>query len=131
MPISYEVDTHRRIVRLLYERDPNFRDWASAMDDATRAPGYEPGFGFLFDRRSVPPATSEHIRAAVAWIGQHRAQVAGSRWAVVVTDPASYGMTRMGQALAEGLPVQLRVFKDVDEAVFWLLQPRADGGGPP
>jgi hypothetical protein len=121
--ISYEVDTARRMVRLNYEGAPVFHDWAAAMQGILRAPGYEPGFGFLLDRRHARPPSPDYVKAAVDFMASRRTHLAGSRWATVVADAVSYGMARMGQALVESQvqSVGVRVFTDVDAAEAWLL----------
>jgi hypothetical protein len=121
MPISYEVDSPRRIVRLRYEEEADLAALVSALAAIFEDPGYRRGFGFLLDRRAVPASSSGYLMAALSWIKQHQDEVAGSRWAVLVGDPANYGMARLGQTLGEGLPVQFEVFRDPREAEAWLL----------
>jgi hypothetical protein len=127
MPVSYEVDAPRRIVKMRYEHEADLAELVAALSAIFSHPGYQPGFGFLFDRRAVPASSSGYIRAALSWVQLHKEKVTGCRWAVVVADLANYGMSRMGQTLGEDLPVEFEVFRDMDEATRWLL---SDRGGP-
>jgi hypothetical protein len=128
MPISFEVDARRRLVRLGYTgATPNIQAWEAVMTAILQDPRYQPGFGFLIDRRAVPPPDAPFVRATVLFRENHAAELAGARWAVVVSDPANYGMARMGQALGDAQThVQQRAFTDVDEAEAWLLEPRTE-----
>jgi hypothetical protein len=48
------------------------------------------------------------------------------KWATVVSTIAAFGMGRMTQILSENLRIKVEVFKDMDQAIYWLLQDRAE-----
>jgi hypothetical protein len=50
----------------------------------------------------------------------------GGRSAIVVSSVVDYGMSRMFQSLADGLPTDFAVFRSYRDAQDWLL----DGGEP-
>jgi hypothetical protein len=60
------------------------------------------------------------VRAAVAFIQAHANAIGRARWGLVVSDPASYGMGRMAEALSEGTSIELRVWRDLAEAEAWV-----------
>jgi hypothetical protein len=120
MGIRYEIDAAGRLVRLRYEGAPTFEEWAGVMLDVFQAPGYEPGFDFLADRRAVSAPTKEYLQQVVAFAQAHESRLAGSRWAMVVATPAGFGMARMGQVLLGDLPTTMRIFTDMAAAEAWL-----------
>ena len=80
---------------------------------------YQPGYGFIMDRRNITrPASTHYIRRLVNFIGFHRLQSGNAKWALVVGDMASFGMARM----AEGLDPSetIRAFREIEEARVWL-----------
>ena len=123
MAILIKIDADRRLVTVRYEHaSPTAQEWASAMLEIFRDPGYQPGFNFLVDRRGVPSPTADFVRATVAFRERHAKEISGSRWAVVVSDPANYGMGRMGEILLEIQGVTQATFHSLEEAELWLLR---------
>jgi hypothetical protein len=123
MSILTTVDVARRLVTMRYEgASPTAQEWAASLLEVFKAPGYEPGFAFLVDRRGVPSPTADWVRFTVSFRERHAAQIAGSRWAVVVSDPANFGMGRMGEILLEIQGVTQATFKSMEEAELWLLR---------
>lgn len=122
MGINYAIDAEARLVRLDYVGATTADEFAATLTAIFRSTSYRPGFGFLSDRRNVEPPTKAYIEHALSFMEAHREQVAGGRWAVVVSTPASYGMGRMGQNIAEGRrsPTPVQVFRGIDEAEAWL-----------
>lgn len=121
--IRYTVDAEAGIVRLVIGPSLTLDAWAEALRASCAAPGYRPGFGFLVDRRAAPPPTVDALRGMIAFIGSNRAQFSGSRWAIVTSGPADYGMARMAQVLAEDHPTTIQAFEKVEEAEAWLRRP--------
>lgn len=123
MNLRYSIDKTSRIVTVHYEGKPDFDEWADTIRAVLRDPDHEPGFGFLLERRLVAEApTAEYIRQAVHFIQAHQTELGGCRWAVAVSGNAPYGMVRMAQALAEGIPFPLQVFTDIEKAKGWLRE---------
>ena len=135
MPITHELDRERRLVRAVVRGDFTADDMLRTVSDAARAAG-EPGWNVLSDHREIgEPATREQLEQLVGHLAVQRRWFHGSRWAVVVARPASYGMMRMLQVLAERVPMTVRVFVDADRAERWALgatdDDLADGDVPP
>jgi hypothetical protein len=86
-------------------------------------PDFETGFNFLSDRRSAAEArSSEYLRAALSFLKYHDKKLGSCKWATVVSTIAAFGMGRMTQILSENLRIQVEVFKDMDQALVWLLR---------
>jgi hypothetical protein len=123
--LTYSIDEAGRLVTLRYADDPTYEEFVSVMHQVFADPRYQPGFSILGDRRAAEVATADYMRQANSFVRLHGADVAGSRWAAVVSSVAAYGMARMGQAMSHKMPVETGVFTDVDEALVWL---RRDNG---
>ena len=135
MPISHELDHARRLVRAAVRGDFTADNMLRTVSDAAREAG-EPGWNVLSDHREIgEPATREQLEQLVGHLAVLRRYFQGSRWAVVVARPASYGMMRMLQVLAERVPMTVRVFVDAARAERWALGATDDeldeGDAPP
>lgn len=124
MGINYAIDAEARIVRLSYVGETTPEEFAATMSAIFRSTPYRPGFGFLSDRRDAPAATTEYIQRNVAFAEAHQEELAGARWATVVSSTVNYGLSRMAQNLLEGKgrPPALMVFTDIGEAERWLRE---------
>lgn len=114
-PAEYRIDTRAGIVEILGPDD--VRHLERAVRAAFQDPQYQPGMGFLRDRGGLPPPSIPYIHAAVAMLDDLEG-VAGSRWALVARDPASYGMSRMAAMMSRRREVE--VFDCREAAVVWL-----------
>lgn len=119
--ITYSVDSENGLAHVVYGPAFSFEAWEQAMRAIFAEPSYRPGFGFLIDRRGSEPPEPDDVRRMVGFIGRHRSEIAGSRWAFVTSGPADYGMARMVQALASDHPTTLRIFEAPAAALAWLL----------
>jgi hypothetical protein len=95
---------------------PAIQLWIDFVSD----PRYELGLSFLVDRRSAGVPTTDYVQRGTSFLTAHRAELAGSRWAVFVGSVTGYGMARMGQTMAEPEPFEAQVFTDIDVALAWL-----------
>ena len=123
--LSYSIDLAASVVRLVYNGGPSFEEWERTMWAALADPAYRRGFFFLVDRRFDEPTSTDFVRRVVDFLSLNEPELAESRWAIVVSSPASYGMARMKQAFGGGLPMPIEVFRDLGEAEQWLRRDRA------
>jgi hypothetical protein len=135
VPITYELDREHRLVRATVRGDFTADEMLGCVTGAAREAG-EPGWNILSDHREIgEPATREQLEQLVGHLAVLRRYFHGSRWAVVVARPASYGMMRMLQVLAERVPMTVRVFVDAARGERWALgapdDDLADGDVPP
>lgn len=80
-------------------------------------------------------ATQGNVAAAMSGLEMQTAakrgselweRMAGGRTAILVAREADFGMGRMYEQLAADMPRELGVFRDRDEALFWLLGESAE-----
>jgi len=119
MPVSFEIDAARGIVRTVASGRVTYDDLARHLaeeegDDAL-------GLAELLDGRgATTDITPNQVRLLVA---RTDALVRKGRFgalAIVTDNTFAFGMARMYQILTEPLPVQIGVFRSLDEATAWL-----------
>jgi len=127
----YAIDLERRMVRVTYLAQPNFKQWSETMDAVFADPAYQSQMGMLLDHRAITqPANTAYIKQMVSYIDRRRAIAGQCHWAIVVSDPGSYGMGRMAEQLS-GSTHDIRTFKNLAEAEMWLASVRPDPNLPP
>jgi len=121
MPISLRLDRAKRLVVLEVEGNFSLSDSLKAIDTAIAAPGFERGFNVLSDHRRIaePIGTDEMLRV-ISHLGLRAPQLASTRWAIVASQPASYGMMRMLSVHAKRVPLEVQVFRSRERAEAWL-----------
>lgn len=124
--LSYSIDPASPMVRIVYQGAPSFEEWKRTMQAVLADPAYQRGFSFLVDRRCDEPASTDYVRRVVDFLSLNQIELAESRWAIVASSPASYGMARMKQALGARVAIPIQVFMDLGEAERWL---RREGVG--
>lgn len=122
MPLSYEIDAEARLV-VLACGNTSLERWRDVMMAVFADARYQPGFSVFVDCRSatLAPSTNE-VQGVIGFIRSHRAMLGQGRWAVIVEQPAGYGMARMAEAIAGVSSIELRAFRTPDEAHAWLAR---------
>lgn len=64
-----------------------------------------------------------YVRATMEAVSAGQGTFRNSRFGVLTSHLATYGMARMAEALAENRGIQWRVFMDPEEAAHWLARP--------
>ena len=125
MPTTYHIIPHERIVYLKTLGRSSFEEWRDVVLGALGDPAYRPGFGFLNDRRQqdAPPAADFAV-LATEFLKEHAREMGPLRWAVVSAVEPVYETLRAYSVIAEQAGVELRAFKDINEARWWLTSPR-------
>jgi hypothetical protein len=121
MSLTYDIDVESRIVVLICG-DTSLERWRRTMVEVFADPRFQPGFAVLVDCRTatLAPLTSD-VFGVVDFLSSRRTELAQTRWAVVVEEPAGFGMARMTAAVAESAGIDLHAFQRVDEALAWLV----------
>jgi len=129
MPVSYEIDVARRVVRVTMSGDFSADQTAALFERLAVDPDLQLGMAQLVDltHASAPPTSAESESLAFA-LSRLRARFEGARCAVVVAHPAMYGAIRQLAALAGRAGIDVRPFHDREAAAEWL---RAAGRRPP
>jgi hypothetical protein len=83
MPVTYTIDGDARHVRVRYEGDPSFEEWAAVMTEVFARPEFRPPMSLLLDRRGAAVPGREYIRRTAEFAKRYRPQLATSRWAIV------------------------------------------------
>ena len=125
MPIEHWIEKDRHRVRAVvtgeFTNDEIFQAIRASVED----PEFRAGFDILSDHTQIgTPITTQQAEALSSYLRGFSKYFAGSRWAVVTTKPASYGMMRMLSVFVEKVPMSLQVFKTVSEAETWLATPK-------
>lgn len=121
--LPYRIDTKAGIVEISGAESDSVLDFSETIDAVLADPAYRHEFGFLRDRRGHEAPSTRFIQSAMALLKRKKA-VAGTRWAVVVSDQVNYGMIRMASMLADG--VDVAVFNELTQAQRWLIEAPAD-----
>jgi hypothetical protein len=121
MPFEYSVDRERKLVVVRPDATPTIGDWISLLDRLATDPAFRPDYGIISDRRHLTIAPSvEYVRASIQAIADRREHFGSSRWAILTSHMASYGMARMAEAYADNRGIAFRVFLDDEKgAVRW------------
>ena len=130
MPITYRIDAEQRLVEVRISGTFTMDEVLDRIEEIFRDPDFRRGFSFLSDHTGLTEfLTPAQARELVSFLERSADQVAGTKWAVVTTHPASYGMFRMVSVLVEKIPMSLAIFRSPDEARAWLLAaPEAAAG---
>ena len=79
---------------------------------------------FLSDHRALEePATPAQVSLVLQKVSELRGVYERSKWAIVVSSPASYGMMRLLEVHAEKIGLEVEIFRDIAEANKWVRQP--------
>jgi hypothetical protein len=128
MPISWDVESDRRLVRLRYAGAVSPTEWRAAIDALVADPRHASGFAWLVDRRAADPPSVELAQAIVIHL-QHRIDRLGEHFRVALLvnrSSTEFGMARMQASLNEVLGVETLIFYEEEAAIAWLVE-----GQPP
>ena len=64
----------------------------------------------------------EELRKIVRFIIENTDRIGPSRHAVVVGSDRAYGMSRMFEVFSQETAVDVRIFRDLDEARKWMIE---------
>jgi len=125
MPINYTIDEERNLVLTvasgtLYDADV-MQHKAALRDD----PRVTPDIKELSDVRGIEQldVTETGIRQMIRFDRDAAASTGGHTLAIVATEDIIFGMARMYEMLTEQNVRSVQVFRDIDEATRWLLDP--------
>lgn len=97
-------------------------------------PDWRPGTNVLWDARACSFAhlDQDDVRAIAAMTRKYREQRGRGRAAWLVREAVDYGISRMFQLANEGQVVfHFQVFRSLNQARAWLLDPLAKAGSDP
>ena len=121
MTIESHVDEERRCIFAKVSGKFTIQEIVETINKSVQDPKFRPGFSVLSDHSQVrEPITAQQAEQTIEHLVNLSDSMAGSRWAVVTTTAASYGMMRMLSVLAERVPMEVQVFSSQSEAEVWL-----------
>jgi hypothetical protein len=121
MPIAVRVIRRRSRVEAILRGDLKLDEILQAIDRTVADPDFQAGFDILSDHRLVErPITRPELEEMTQHLRHHSGSFAGTRWAVVTIQPASFGMMRILSVLAESVPMNVQVFRELEAAERWL-----------
>jgi hypothetical protein len=96
-----------------------FEDFRAALENVRADAAYRAGMGIVHDWRNLTESPSRAEIEARARYAKTFTRV-HTKWAVVATTDATYGMSRMGEVLSYPAAVELATFRDVAKAEAWI-----------
>ena len=121
MPLLRHIDTDCRWILYTIREPWTLQDILQEIEDTLDDPRYGPGMVSLVDQRAAGRApTSNEVRHWANFVKGKQA-VLPRRRAALVGDDVYYGMNRVAAAMVDVTGIELRPFRDVGEAVDWLL----------
>ncbi len=125
MPIAYTIDDERRLVLTVSSgtlSDADVMQHKAALRDDPRVTR---DMKELSDVRAIErlDITEVGIRQMTRFDRDAAASRGGHTLAIVATEDIIFGMARMYEMLTEENVRSVQVFRDIDEATRWLLDP--------
>lgn len=122
MPISYDIDEHRGVVRTIATgrlTDEDLLDHKRALLADAR---FRPGMRELSDIRGVDQldVTPQGIMEAASFDADYEAELGAHRLGLLVPSDLVFGMARMYEMRTAGSTGGVEVFRTEDEALRWL-----------
>lgn len=122
MPLTYAIDPALQLVTFRLYRWPTLTESQEVLDRLSADSLLRRGVRVLVDQRLVPTVPeADYVRRSIDNLAHRWPALRGARWAALTSDPVTYGMGRMTEALAQRRGVEFRVFTDEREALAWLF----------
>jgi hypothetical protein len=125
MPLTFEVDADRRILRSHGTGALTTTDLIEYFADSRADPAYDAGMHRLMDLREVTQLPSSDDIRSLATFARTRAPVDTARMAIIAPSDLAFGVSMMFKAFV-GDGERLIVVRDEEEAMAWLMDGRVD-----
>jgi hypothetical protein len=120
MPVTYEIDATRNLIRTTCFGHVRLQDVMAHFDELQRDPNRPDRLDVLLDLRDMDaPPEAPQLQAVADRVSLVEGLVFGA-CAIVASREAMFGMARMFEALARPYFAALRTFRDVQAAEEWL-----------
>ena len=127
MSVEFRIDKDRKLVLGTLKGEVNAEAILAGLEGMVENEDYNPGFNGITDLREMKWESNQvDLRRIVHFLIEHRKKIGKSRSAVVVSDDRAYGMSRMFKVFSSQSSINLRVFRDYDEAERWVLDKDAE-----
>ena len=123
MNVEFGPESNRMVIRIGGRLD--FAAVANAYLEMLDHPDFRPGMQALwrFENVEGPGMSAEEIRNFVSVQKDTISRRGPSRVAVYVERDLDFGILRVYEALSDSVPLDVRGFRDLDEAIHWLDHP--------
>jgi hypothetical protein len=117
---TYEIEKHRALIT--FEGDLDNDQIRQAYEEVTSDPSFQPGSQVLVDdlQSSYSPSIMEAQKLVKIFSGFSDRI---THFAIVVHKEVHFGLGRMVEVYCESQGVNLRIFRDLEEAQSWLDSP--------
>ena len=124
MPVGYRIDPARKLIVSWASGELTEVELDDHLAELTNDPAFNGSYDQIADLREI---TSLRISSTfVKRKSLHTAHTDRSRRAFVASSDVVFGTSRMFQILADEHPDEVRVFRDLDDALVWLGQDSLD-----
>lgn len=117
MKPRFSDDGH--VIYLDYDVPGGFLAWVTTITALVQDARYVSAKALIIDRTGVTPPSADLVRAVAQYHGSHPETFRGFRVALVVSDPATFGLGRMGQMLLDDQGIVFDIFQDLEAAESW------------
>jgi hypothetical protein len=127
VPVAWHRDPQQRWIVLVYSDPYTITDLERVTAAMVADPVFRATKRMVVDATNCVPPTPDFVRQMMKLAEKYRADLSGSRVAVVVKDDATFGMARMAELLIEArqLPMRLTGFRQMESAAAWLTDTAA------
>lgn len=123
MAILHKIYEEYGIVVSTLVRAISDDDLVTAYQELYENERWKPGFNEIVDlrRADMEGVTGEGLRRLSAMVDHYvHGRSEGFKTAIVASDDLPYGLARMYDAISTDSPENVRVFKELDEALDWI-----------
>ncbi len=136
MPHTTLLNDSLGVVLVRYRGRVELCELRDVLDEMVALPGFRAGLKHIADFRGAEtPLTGDDIRRLADYAKETHHAFGATKWAIIASNTASYGLARMYSALTNEYEVTVQVFRDAKDADDWfelgidLDQILALGGG--
>ena len=123
MGFEFRIDSEGGIVYSTVEGDLDVEDIIAGLTEIISHEDFDKGMSGIFDlMASKWESEPEDLRRIIRFIFENSERIGPSRCAFVVGSDRAYGMSRMFEVFSEETSVDVRVFRDLDEAKRWIIE---------
>ena len=121
MPVRVSIDVEKNLVHRELHGRVSAEELLESIDAVVNDPDFRPGMKSLNDLRGViHTADTEYVMKIAQALMGYADRLASAKVAIVVSADVVFGMMRMLQSYISDSPLDVMVFKDLDEAKEWL-----------
>ena len=121
MPVKESIDVARNLIYRELQGRVSPEEIIASIDSVVNDPDFDPGMNSLNDlRQVVHQADREFVMNIAHTIVGYSEKLKSGKVALVVSSDVVFGMMRMLQSYVGDAPLDIMVFKDIEEAEYWL-----------